>query len=268
MPTYLNPNSFVLIRIVGSLLLFYISSLFVTKEKIDKKDYKYFLLCAIFGIAVNQLLFFNGLNKTTPIHSAIMMVFSPIVVVLIAVFMKKEKMNFLRWFGILLGTFGALYLVTSGFQVNVKSDGNFIGDIMIFVNAISWSVYLVMARKLMAKYNTFTVMKTLFFLGFFMVLPFGIGELEAINFNKFNTQVWASIAYVVIATTFLAYLFNNLALKILSPGAVGVYIYMQPLLASFFSIILTNEKIDSIKVISTVIIFTGVYLSAIKKYNT
>ena len=130
----------------------------------------------------------------------------------------------------------------------------------IFVNAVSYSVYLVIVKPLMRKYEPLTVIKWVFLYGFIVVGPVGIGEFSAVDFGTLPQYAWGAIAYVVIATTFLAYLLNIFALKHVSPTLVSTYIYLQPLLAAFFAILVQQDTLDWVKVAAAALIFSGVFL--------
>ena len=80
MPEYILPSGFILLRVFGAVFLFSFSYFFV-RERIAFKDLLYFAICGLFGVAINQLLFFNGLNLTTPINAAIVMTINPILVI-------------------------------------------------------------------------------------------------------------------------------------------------------------------------------------------
>ncbi|MBT8271285.1 MAG: EamA family transporter, partial [Bacteroidia bacterium] len=70
MPDKIGPSAFVLIRIIGASLLFWIIRFFI-REKVEKKDLLRLLLCGLLGVATNQMFFFNGLNLTSPIDASI-----------------------------------------------------------------------------------------------------------------------------------------------------------------------------------------------------
>jgi len=113
----------------------------------------------------------------------------------------------------------------------------------------------------MKKYNTFTIVKWVFTFGFIYVLPFGFNEFKAIEWATMPSRVYWDIAFVVIATTFFAYVLNTYALRALSPSIVSIYIYLQPFLATLFAIYLYhNDTLDLRKITAAVLIIFGVYL--------
>lgn len=261
MPGYIAPSGFVLLRVVGATLLFWCLAHFIKKEKIEKKDLSRFILCGFFGVAANQVMFFEGLSLTTPINASIIMITTPVLVLLIASWLIKEKITLNKTLGIFLGISGALTLILiKPGQTGFFSSETAVGDILIFMNATSYAIYLAIAKPLIIKYNTFTVIKWVFLFGLLMVIPIGFKELSEVNWIIIPQPIWMAILFVIVCTTFLAYLFNNFALKMVSPSLVSAYIYLQPLLAAVIALYYGKDSLDWIKILAAVLIFTGVYL--------
>jgi drug/metabolite transporter (DMT)-like permease len=262
MPEFIQPFGFVLLRCLGATALFWLVGLFV-KEKVERKDLLKLALGALFGIAINQLMFFKGLSLTNPINAAVLMISTPIMVLIMAALIIKERITIKRAIGIGVGMLGALIILVIGKKLSFSSD-TFLGDILIFINASSYGVYLVLISPMMRKYHPITVIKWVFLFGLFMVLPFGYQKFSEIQWSTFPTHViWATV-YVVIGLSFLAYLFNAVALKYVSPSVVSIYIYLQPIFATFFAISLGKDHLDWIKILSATLICIGVYLVSVK----
>jgi drug/metabolite transporter (DMT)-like permease len=263
MPAYVQPFAFVLMRVGGALILFWIVSALFIREKVDKKDLPRMALLAVFGVACNQLLFLKGLSITTPINASIIMISNPIVVLLIAAAVLRERISLSKLFGITFGIAGAMLLLLFNKSFSFGSE-TITGDIMILVNSISWACYVVLVKPLMAKYNTFTIVKWVFLFGFCYVLPFGFSQFKEINFATMPGNVWRDITFVVVGTTFFAYVLNTYALRALSPSVVSIYIYLQPFLATLFAVFLYhNDTLDLRKITAAVLIVFGVYLVSI-----
>jgi len=257
MPAYIQPFGFVCIRVTGAFLLFFLLHSFLIKESVDKADIPKLILCGFFGVIFNQLLFFKGLSLTSPINASLIMITTPIIVMIISSILIKEKITKNKAAGIALGAIGVSIIhLVGGDQ---KIEGNLLGDIMVLLNAICYGSYLVMVKPLMNKYNPFTVLKWVFGTGL-LVWFVGFSEFNAIDWASFLPHIWLVVAYVVIGTTFFAYLLNTYALKRVNPSLVGIYIYSQPIIAALIAISLGKEGFSSIKIMSAALIFTGVYL--------
>ena len=124
----------------------------------------------------------------------------------------------------------------NGRSVSLNSSG-LVGDLLVGLNSTFFAIYLVLVKPLMVKYNTMTVLKWVFTFGFIYVLPFGFVQLQAVEWSLIPGFILGEITFVVIATTFLAYLFNIYGLKKLSPSVVSIYIYLQPFLATLVALL-------------------------------
>ena len=262
MPNFIQPLGFIFLRVLGAGLLFWFFFRFFFYEKVAKKDLFKLAVCGLFGVAINQMLFFEGLNLTTPINAAVIMVINPILVLAIGAYLSIENINTRKLIGILLGACGALSLITYGGIVELHQD-HFIGNLMILINATSYAIYLVLVKPLMKTYKPLTVISWVFFFGFIYVIPFGWREFEMIEWQNMPNYIIWEVSFVVICTTFLAYLFNIFGLKSLNTSTVSTYIYLQPVLASVVAILANSDELNMIKIVSAIIIFSGVYLVSV-----
>jgi drug/metabolite transporter (DMT)-like permease len=266
MPDFLTPNVFILFRVVGATFLFWIITFFFVREKIDRSDYKRLALCGLFGVAINQLFFFHGLNLSSSINSGIIMTVNPILVVILSFFLLKESITKTKVIGIVLGATGAILLTLAG--GTGKGDST-LGDFFLFINAASYAVYLVIAKPLMKKYQPLTVIKYVFTFGlcFILLFPPTLSELFTTDYSTFTPSIIAKIVYVIVGVTFLTYLLTMYGLKYLSPAISSSYIYLQPVLVVFFAFFLVSigmaddytHTITFSKIMYMLLIFTGVY---------
>ena len=228
--------------------------------KIERQDMKRFVLCAITGVAINQLLFLKGLSLTYSIHASLLMLTTPILIVFIAAWMLKERLGIIKISGLALGIGGAVILVIG--KENSGQGNNILwGDILIIINAVSYTFYFVLVKPLMLKYNPVVIIRWIFTLGLLLILPFGWTEFAAIKWEQFNNVDITCIILVVFSGTFLAYLFNVYGIKILGASMAGFYIYTQPVFAALIAMIFLKEELSLYKIMAAALIFTGVYLA-------
>lgn len=260
MPNFVKPNGFILLRVLGALILFWIAGFFVKKEKIDPKDFITIFFAGLFGAGLNMLTFFKGLNLTTPINASVITVMVPIIVFIISVIFLKEKLIKHRIVGVLVGLTGAIVLIVYGHQSAVNAPDIVTGNIFVFFNAIFYSLYLIIVKKLIGKYNPLTFVKWIYLCGFIIVFPFGFFDFIEIDWIAMPTNIWYSILFVVIGTTFLTYILNLFALTKLKPTTVSAFVYLQPVVATAFALLMKKDMLDVVKIIAVVFIFIGVYL--------
>jgi drug/metabolite transporter (DMT)-like permease len=270
MPNYIDAYGFILLRVGGSAILFWIVWLIMRmlkigpNEKIALNDFPRIIACAFFGVALNMLTFFKGLSMTSPISAAVIMVCTPLIVLILSAIIIKEKMRKRKILGILLGLFGTSFLILYGKSVENNSNVS-LGNFLVLVNAVSYGYYLVIVKKLMDKYNAFTFVKWIYLFGFLMVIPFGLSKFQLVEWAILPTDIFWKIGFVVVFSTFFTYLLNLLSMRELKPTLVAVFIYLQPLFATVFAISLGKDELSWVKISSAILIFTGVYLVTDKK---
>src|SRR5687768_17617888 len=264
MPTYVKPFGLIVIRVVSAAIFFGILSRFVVKEKITgKADNIRSIFSGIFGIAVNQLFFFGGLNLTSPIHASLIMVITPVIVLLASAVLLKTPLRWLSTLGIFIAGTGAMLLIYDG----GKSDSNasVLGDIYILLNAVSYGIYLVLVAPLMQRYQAITIVSRVFLVGAFLVVPFGYDQVLAADWQNLPSNIWLAIVFMVVAVTFLTYLFNAWALRFATPTLLGVYIYLQPVLAILIAVFAGQDLFTLEKGLYALLIFIGVFLVSRKQ---
>lgn len=259
MPEYIQPFGLIFMRVCVALVLYWVLHLCLIREEIDKKDIPKLALCGLCGVAINQLMFFKGLSLTTPINASLIMTTNPVLVLLIANMMLKEPITKYKLTGVIMGATGAIILILFGKKLSFQSE-TLLGDLLICINAMSFGMYLVMVKPLMDKYNPVTVIKWVFLFGSIIVIPCGFEEFMAVDFNTFPAKVWYGLLYILIGTTFIAYLLNNFALKMVNPSVVSTYIYLQPCFATIIALIFDKDQLTVLKTISSIFIFSGVFL--------
>jgi len=259
MPNHIKPFGFLALRVAGATTIFWFIGMFMKSQKIEKEDYPRIILAAVFGVGINMLSFYKGLSITTPINASVLMLSTPIVVLVLSTFILKEKVTTLKLFGILIGLVGAVFLIVYGQGISTGSS-TFYGDLLIFVNASSYGVYLVLVKKLTPKYSSILLIKWLYLFGLFFIVPFGINQLTQVQWEALPQKVVLSIIFNIVFPTVNTYLFNLFALKKLKPTTLSSFIYLQPLIATTYALIMGSDRLDPTKIIAALLIFTGVYL--------
>lgn len=267
MPAYISPLALVFLRITGACLLFWLLSLVYKTQKVEKKDLIKMAWLAVFGVVVNQVFFIWGLSLTHPINSAIIMISNPVIVFIFTLFLLKERISFFQFSGLSLALAGATMLLLFRGNLQFGSE-TMAGDLLTLINSASWAIFVVLVKPIMLKYNTATAMRWMFLFGSIYILPIGLGETLQTNWQAFTGEAVFAVCFVVIATTFFAYLLNIYGLQHLSANTVSAYIYLQPLLASLFAMLLGKDQLTPTKLVSGGLIIAGLYLINTKSKST
>lgn len=261
MPTYIQAYGFIMLRVLGAAVLFWITSLFVPTQKIDRKDWWRIILCAITGMTINMLMFFKGLELSTPINSSVVITLSPVLLLILSAIFLKEKITWLKGSGIAIGLVGALILILFGAKTQNNAPNIALGNVLFIINATVYSIYLILVKPLTAKYSSITLMKWFFLIAVFTNAPVAIPEFLEVQWSQLPAHVIGVMIFVVVGTTYLTYLFNVFALRTLRPSTIGAFIYLQPLIATVVAIVLGADSLTVIRVIAASLIFLGVYLT-------
>lgn len=265
MPDKIDPTPFVFFRVLGAGILFWFIKSF-KKESVDKKDYIKLMLCGLTGACANQLFFFHGLSLTSPIDTSIIMTTAPVIVLVFSAIILKEKVTKNKLLGICIGGIGALILVWYG--KTAEGTSSLLGNLLIFLNACCFGLYFVLVKPLMVKYHYITIISWVFLFGLLFLIPIGIQDVFTTNYQAFTINTYLVITYVIVFTTFLAFLFNIYAINQVSPSVAGSYIYLQPAVSFILVAILTfvfnnkvyEDDINLVKIISCFLVIIGVYL--------
>jgi drug/metabolite transporter (DMT)-like permease len=222
------------------------------------------ILCGLFGVALNQMLFIKGLTMTTAIHASLLTLCSPILITILAFWILKEKITIIKIAGLLLGVIGSVLLI-SGKQSTGQPKDYLAGDILIICNAISYAFYFILVKPLMEKYTPLQVVRWVFTFGFIMMLPVGWVQFGEIQWQQFNFTYSGVLLFIVLAGTFLAYVFNAYGIRVLGPGITSAYIYVQLVFAVAIAVLFFNELLTWPKILAGLMILAGVFLVSFKK---
>lgn len=261
---YISPMGLVLFRVITASTIFISFHYFFIKEKVERKDYLSLFIVSLLGVVINQSFFIVGLKYTVPINAALLMTVVPIIVFIFSSILLKETVSIRKVIGIGFGFVGVLLIILNKGKISISYE-TMKGDIMVFINAVSYSLYLVKVKPLLKKYNPITVTKWIFLFGLIFIIPLGIQGALDVNWSTFTSNVWLSFGYVLFFTTVLAYLFNIIALKKVNPTVVGIYVYLQPILATIVALFIGEDSLSLIKIIAGTLIFSGVYLVSFSK---
>lgn len=257
---WIGPFGLNVIRVgVSTILLWLLIFFSDTKAGIQQKHLGRFILCAITGVVINQMLFIKGLSMTLSIHASLLILVTPIFITMVAAWIGTEPLTFLKMTGLALGIGGAVMLALDR-QHGGKGSDILWGDIFIIINAISYAFYFVLVKPLMLEYNPVHVIRWVFTIALVFVVPLGWNEFSKISWQDFGAKEYLATGFIVIGATFLAYLFNLYGIHRLGAGITGTYIYTQPIFAAVIAVLVLHEVFTLNKVIAAGLIVAGVLL--------
>lgn len=251
-------------RVAGAALLFWITSLFLPKEHVPGGDILRLFGAGMLGILLNQGCFILGVSLTSPGEASLVTTTMPMWVMLLAWLILREPITLKKAAGIAAGAAGAIILI-AGSGVRAYGTNPALGDVIVLCAQLSYALYLTLYRNFIRKYTLVTLMKWMFLSASVVGLPAGIKWLVATDWLAISAIEWSGIAYVVICATFLAYVCIMIGQKNLRPTLVGMYNYVQPIVATLTGICLGLDRFTPLKALAIVLIFSGVWLVTISK---
>lgn len=259
MPEILSPYTLTLFRLVGGTILFWSTSLFLKKEKVPPKDILMLFFASIFALVLNQLPYFVGLSITSPIDASIVVTLLPILTMILAAVFIKEPITLKKIIGVLIGASGALLLVFTS-ETPKTGESNFWGNIIVFGAVASFAIYLTAFKKLITRYSPITVMKWMFLFATVMCYPFCHKTLMQTDFALISNGTYWKIGYIIIFATYISYMLIPIGQKVLRPTTIGMYNYLQPVVASFLAVAIGIDTFGIEKAILGALVFIGVYI--------
>ncbi len=258
---WLTPEGLCIARIGSATLMFSLIFWCFKREKIERRDIKWLLLASLFGIGGNQFLFLHGIEQTSPIDASIIATTSPIMVLLLGVLFKGDKLTpITKLLGIVIAGVGALTVILYGGMSGV-GEGSLGGNLLIFSSAFSYACYLLIIKDLMAKYSPYTIMMAIFgFSGLFLIPTLTPSLVSDTQWSGMGQWEWFILGFVIVGATWTAYLCVASSLKSIQATTASVYSYSQPVVAAMFAIFRGQDSFDLIKLLAAVMVVCGVYL--------
>jgi drug/metabolite transporter (DMT)-like permease len=262
MPIYIGSLGFVLLRVLGATILFWVIGIFFKSQQIEKKDRLTILKCGLFGMGINIAAFISGLDYSTPINSSILIIITPIFVVILSYLIFKNKINSSKIIGIFLGFIGAMILIINADMTSSIGRNIPLGNFLFIINSISYAYYLIIVKPMAEKYDLITLFKWLFLIGLIFNFPLGIKQFMLVEWT--NLPLYDAILpmlYVVICTTFMTYFLNGYALTRLKSSEVAVFVYLQPVIGVTYAIYSKSDVLSATVIVASTLIFAGLYLT-------
>lgn len=257
----ISPVAIFTLRSIGAGALFWILSCFLPSEKVDRKDLLKIFAAAFLGYFVTQLTFLIAIPEVTPMHCSIISSMSPIYTMFIAAIVLKEPLTLQKVSGVLISLFGIIFLILNNSHGGSGvTESSIYGLFLMFLNSLSFSLYLGIFKPVIQKYSVVTFMKWIFLFSALMSLPLSFREVMSFSWiNIPATQMW-ELAYLIVCATFMSYFLIPFGQKRIRPTLVSMYSYIQPIIATVLGIILGMDILTWQKVFAAVMVFSGVYI--------
>lgn len=258
---WVSPMAYMATRCLGAAAIFWLISLFLPREKVAPRDLTVIILGGLLGIVVSQTLTAWALTFTTPVYFSLIATLTPVATMLCAALFIGEKISTRGVLGVALGVAGAMLMVFIGWQGG-SGKNDILGIALTLLSMLTWAVYLIITRKVSARYTAVTQMKWVFLASAIAVLPFSLTDLQSATLYSAATQ-WsglAEMAFIVVFATVAGYFAIPFAMRYLKATTVSVYTNLQPIVASLVAIALSQDVLTWDKPVALVLVLLSAWL--------
>lgn len=256
-----TPVEVTALRMMFAAIAFWVTSLFMTHEKVSRKDLIILMVGGICGTILNQGLFAYGLQMTSPVDASIIATSGPLFALIIAFVILKEPITWMKFGGVLVGGAGAVFLISSSTHNNGAQEANFIGNLCIIAAQFFYAFYLVITRPLSTKYSPVTINKWVFLFASIAFLPLSAPEITKTPlFYQDDIIPFLIIGFILVGATYFTFMLIPMAQRRIRPTTISMYNNVQPIVASVVAIYMGMDKFTIEKLLSCIVIFLGVYL--------
>ena len=258
---WVSPMAYMATRCMGAAAIFWLISLFMPRERVERRDLLVIMGGGLLGFVVSQTLTAWALHFTTPVYFSIIATLTPVATMVCAALLIGERLSLRGALGVAIGVVGALLMVMVGWQVG-SGMNDLLGIGLAVLSLLTWAVYLIITRKVSVKYTAVTQMKWVFLVSTRAVLPFSWTDLQA---SRLYSSQWAwsgvaEMAFIVVFATVAGFFAIPFALRYLKTTTVSVYTNLQPVVASFVAIAIGQDLLSWDKPVSLALVLLSAWI--------
>lgn len=258
---WVSPMAYMATRCVGAAAIFWLISLFMPREHVERRDLFVIMGGGLLGFVISQTLTAWALNFCSPVYFSFIATLTPVATMVCAALMIGEKMTGRGIVGVLIGIAGAMLMVVMGWQ-NGHGSNDVLGIGLALLSLLTWAVYLIITRSVSAKYSAVTQMKWIFLVSTIAVLPFSWGDLQGATLYSSAWQ-WSGVlemAFIVVFATVAGYFAIPFAMRYLPATTVSIYTNLQPIVASLVAIALGQDVLTWDKPVALVLVLLSAWV--------
>lgn len=256
---YIEPLAMVTASLIVAALLSWIPRLWEKPQAIERSDWGIIFIAALLMGVVRKVMMMFGLSRTSPIDGAIIATIVPLLVLLVSVIARIDRLTARKTVGLIIGMAAAVAVImTSNTPTHDKS--GLWGNVMMICSATVTALYMVFFKRLVAKYRITTLLRAMYTISAIVMFPIGIESVVKSDFAGMNTHLWAAAAFVLIVPTYLPNLLLNYSLRFVEPTVSSIYTYIQPVLAVSLSVAMGLDVLHLDTALFAVVLFAGVWM--------
>ncbi len=259
---WVSPMTYMATRSLGAAVVFWIIAAFMRPEPVERRDLLVIMGGGLMGFVISQTLTAWALDFTSPVYFSLIATLTPVAVMLTAALFIGERLTPLKAVGVLLGIAGAVLMVVMG-QTLGSGTNDLLGITLALLSVLTWALYIIITRKVTAKYTPVTQMKYIFLISAVVTVPIAWPELSAQPLFVADTFGWTGaieMAFIVLMATVLGYFLIPYSMKTLSATTVSIYTNLQPMVASFVAIAIGQDRMTWDKPVAAILVLLSAYI--------
>lgn len=258
---WVSPMAYMATRCIGAAAIFWLISLFLPKEHVERRDLIIIMSGGLLGFVISQTLTAWALHYTSPVYFSFIATLTPVATLLCAALFIGEKMSGRGTIGVIIGIAGAMLMVLMGWKSG-RGSNDLLGIGLAILSLLTWAIYLIITRSVSTKYSAVTQMKWVFLVSTIAVLPFSWSDLQGARLYSGDWQ-WSGaleMAFIVVFATVAGYFAIPFAMRYLKATTVSVYTNLQPIVASLVAIALAQDVLTWDKPVALALVLLSAWI--------
>lgn len=258
---WVSPMAYMATRCIGAAAIFWLISIFLPRERVERRDLLVIMGGGLLGVVVSQTLTAWALNFTSPTYFSFIATLTPVATMVCAALLIGEKITMRGALAVNLAIIGALLLVFVNWQSGQGSN-DLLGIGLAFLSLLTWALYLIITRKVSSKYSAVTQMKWVFLVSAIAVLPFSWTDLHTARLYSSAWQ-WSGaleMGFIVVFATVAGYFAIPFAMRHLKATTVSIYTNLQPIVASLVAIAIGQDVMTWDKPVALFLVLLSAYI--------
>jgi drug/metabolite transporter (DMT)-like permease len=218
-------------------------------------------MLALIGNTIFQLIFINGIARTTAGNSSLILATTPIFVALLSSILGIEKVERKIWQSVILSFMGIILIVVGTEKTPTITDQSLIGDLLILASTICWSTYTVLSKPLLKRYTPFKLTTLTIAIGTLPLVLVSIPSLYTQNWNSVSTEAWLSLTYSSCLAIAIGYIIWYTGVSRIGSARTALYNNVTPVIAVTVAWVFLSESMTPTRIIGAALVFVSLYLA-------
>jgi O-acetylserine/cysteine efflux transporter len=228
--------------------------------RVAAQDRGRLLVSALAGVTVYQLLFMEGLDRTTAFASNLMQGMEPVFALLLLQ-LTGTLVRRRQWTGVLLAFAGAAIFFLQDAEGGRPRLAFGLGDLLNLLSSLSFALYGLVSGPLFRRYPGQTLMALTMTAGTLPLVPWAWPALKAMDWTRMTPLAWTGMVFSSVLPVYVGYWIWNWAVSRKGLAHASLYLFVDILLTGVFAFLFLGERFGAARLAGAAIILLGVHLA-------